>query len=413
MGPNPSDCNDCSLSENNECVNGCSDSTYFIRNSTRTCEKCHTLCGNGGCTESGLQNCLKQNTFAAGSGTTAIFTTIIIILAIVITLLVVFIVLRVQYGSSINHNFYFSSPFKRVGNTVVGDNNAKYTKTSQLQDIPLTSKDIALQSMEDKSLSEGIGLCSEMNAENKEAQEPTSGKEISEKKPEEYSLPFKINLGSQGMYTDVENLTPLEIPARKHVYTDVELEEPSILHRAVNIAPFHPPLPAFTINKKSPVPDKTDALPELDTDIKQDITEVFINREATEYIYDDASAPPKSSTLPPPSSVQVLKDSPYEDTDNALAMMELYRKSSSTERINTIQFLAKSSGMGQLISRQSVPALPSGPIPKKRLNTSLPQTPLQKSLSHSSNMTAHTPPTHTQSVTSIPQEESLYEDISG
>ena len=105
MGPNPSDCNDCSLSENNECVNGCSDSTYFIRNSTRICEKYHTLCGNGGCTESGLQNCLKQNIFTAGSGTTIIFIIIIIILAIVITLLVVFIVLRVQYGSSINHNF--------------------------------------------------------------------------------------------------------------------------------------------------------------------------------------------------------------------------------------------------------------------------------------------------------------------
>ena len=267
--------------------------------------------------------------------------------------------------------------------------------------------------MVDKSLLESIEQCSEMNAENKEAQEPTSGKEISEKKPEENSLPFKISLGSQGMYTDVDNLTPLEIPARNHVYTDVELEEPSILHRAVNMTPFYPPLPAFTINKKSPVPDKTDALPELDTDIKQDITELFLNTGATEYIYDDASAPPKSSTLPPPSSVQVLKDSPYEGADNALAMMEIYHKSSSTERINIIQFLAKSSGKGQLISRQSVPALPSGPIPKKRLNTSLPYTPLQKSLSHSSNITAHTYPTHTQSVTSIPQEESLYENISG
>lgn len=460
-GPEPSDCNDCSLSQDSVCVSECIDSTYFIRSTTRTCVKCDEACGNGGCTESGPLNCLKQGSLSAGPGTIAFVIIVVLILVGIIVVLVIVLVWKLK-GSRFKYKFHFRSKI-----TKDNDTETRYTSKSKVQDIPLNSIE------EQKIMSNPLFVEEGGNAFYTEAgpegfELESTGLEVlySDADTKDNQLPEKNSVvsASQDLYADMD-LPPSfpEIPqvtaSQDLLYTDMELILPEKEAKAV---PTLPPKPAEQEEEgksqpqtqKPPLPDK-DQLPpipakpekppppeppaevnastgpELYTDMQGGITEVFINTGADD-VYDDVEVSNYTPSHFSPPAESPIAESTYEDTDNALASMEQYRKSFGAGLKSSVPILPGEPARKSLSSnkRQSAPALPSQPIPKKRSsNPPLPATPLQKSLSLSSTVSSPVSPTSStfsrptsstfsrpQSVTSdgggIPEEESLYDDIS-
>ena len=101
----------------------------------------------------------------------------------------------------------------------------------------------------------------------------------------------------------------------------------------------------------------------------------------------------KSPLLDQSSGTEPVADALYEDTEVAAAEADRYRQLSS--------------------SNIQPPALPSRPVPKKRVSEPLPPTPLQKSLQTSASQAAIQQPIEEMYVEAGPIEESLYEAIPG
>lgn len=459
-GPNPADCNACSLAHAPDlnCVRECRDSTYFIRNSTRTCEKCADACGSGGCTEAGPQNCIRQGSLSAGPGTIAFVVIVVLILIAVIVVLVILILVMCRHrGSSVKYKL--PSIFKKKN----GDEMVRYTRSGPVQDIPLSSIE------EKKTLSnplfaeEGIDTCyNQMGVDTddhldvlysdaEDQQSPLSEKNIAVSASQDlyidmdYPSPSKpeVSASQDLLYTDMEpmlaNQGPELIPALPPKPVEQARKEPPIAPKESGKDGAKPPIPEKS-QKLPPPPPEVEAGSELYTDMEGGITEVFVN-PVTDDVYDDvvtspaSFSPPISSPLATanplaskytPDEEQLLgPDDTYEDTESALAMMEKYRKSFGAGSKSTTAFAPQAPQeppVKSLGKRQSAPALPSQPIPKKRpsstANTPLPQTPFQKSVSATS-LPSSTSPTSTltrpgsivSSGSGIPEEESLYDDI--
>ena len=246
--------------------------------------------------------------------------------------------------------------------------------------------------------------------------------------------------GSQDLYTDVDATPTLieEVSASQDVYTDMEMGPPSILARDHDVAPILPPKPTLKppisvppkessipehVSKKPPIPQKTEKpLPPgppaetadiLYTDMDGGVTEVFMNPIADTTYVDMGTSPPSGTSAPTSPSVPLIDDSLYEDTDSS-DFLDEYRKSMRDMKLPPVP---EESAAQKKKNRQSAPALPSAPIPKKRTSIPLPETPLRKSLSSASAASMSTSPTSTlsrpQSVASVPEEETLYDDIPG
>ncbi len=257
----------------------------------------------------------------------------------------------------------------------------------------------------------------------------------------EASLPEKNQLisGSQDLYTEMEapQAYPVieEMSASQDVYTDMEMGPPSIPTRDIPVVPVIPPKPTLkppiavppreaTISEqpseKPPIPQKAEKPPppgppsepgEMYTAMDAGITEVFMNPIAEDTYDDVASSPPGTSPPASSSPVPVEDSGLYEDTESS-DFLENYRKSKRDMKLPPVP-----ESRNDKKKRQSAPALPSGPIPKKKTSIPLPITPLQKSLSVSSMPSKPTSPTspdsRPMSVVSLPEEESLYDDIPG
>lgn len=428
-GPSGTDCGTCSLSQDSICVSKCEDSTYFIQNTTRTCERCDESCGDRGCIGNPV-NCLGVGSLSAGSGTVAFVIIIILILVTVIVVLVIVIVLRLR-GSSIS-KYRLPALFTTNGGGNSEEN--KYSRKAQVQNIPLAS-------IEEKKT-----MANPLFVENGNGDLEGNGINVLYT-ADENLLPEK-NTGfsaSQDLYTDMDNLPPASLPiemtsASQDLYTDMEpglstlppkpsepetqtdkKSAPPIPSKDQDSSDVKPPIPEKA-EKPPPPPPKPEAEAEADVggagaelyiEIEGGVTEVFINAGANaDEVYDDVQVPQDSD---------LITDSTYEDTESALAEMEQYRRSGNKKGPSTpFEALApeqKSFGT----KRVSAPALPMQPIPKKRLSsgTPLPPTPFQKSAS-SSTFSGPASPTSTlsrpESVTSnnsmvVPEEESLYDDI--
>ena len=459
-GPNASDCNRCNISLNGNCVSGCPGSTHFFRNATGSCEKCHTSCENRGCTENGPGNCLGIGPFVAGGGAVAFIIIIIFILVVVIVALVIVIVMKLRGRGGGNYNI---SSF----NGRVIDNerysNSRET-TAQVQAIPLNVIEEE-KTTNNPVFTDGGGMYNEMGHE-----EDTGLEALYTDAEAGHPLPEKNEpmSASQDLYTAMDS--PSELPmvegvtASQELYTDME---PILPEKDTKPVPVLPPKAESGGNKKEskapaplpppeipakddkPLPEKRDksSLPENDekppipakpekptppgppaeatsgevyTDMQGGITEVFVNAATQDDLYEDVVPPTNlpTSSSPPPSSPVV--DDTYEDTDDVLASVEQYRKSFGAGPSKSVTSF--SPPKQPLVKKQSAPALPSQPIPKKRQSGGqLPMTPLQKSLSNSSTLSNPISPTSSnfsrpQSVISdggIPEEESLYDDIPG
>jgi hypothetical protein len=435
-GPSPDECNACSLAHapNLNCVRECQDSTYFIRNSTRTCEKCADACGSGGCTEAGPQNCIRQDAFSAGSGTTAIVIVIILLLVIVIVVLVTLMIIvlyRRRSGSSAKYNF---SP-----KLLTRKSKKEPVQTTKVESVPLSSIEES-KTMANPVFSEGPDAnYSEMGVDN--YLESGLDALYIDADYEQTALPERNNTvsASQDLYTDMDNLPQSktmieEVPASQDVYTDMEQipilppkpekapptvppkdEEPQVVEEA------NPPSIPEKAQKPPPPPQETG---ELYTDMQGGITEVFVNPSPDElYVEPDQSATTSPVAKYRPPIEEPDPDATYEDTETALASVDHYRKSFGAGSNNTAALQPREPQKSTLPKRQSAPALPLQPIPTRRPSSSagtpLPPTPIQKSFS-TNNFQPSTSPTSTLtrpgSVISgggIPEEESLYDDISG
>ena len=242
--------------------------------------------------------------------------------------------------------------------------------------------------------------------------------------------------GSQDLYTEMDapkTSIPLieEVTASQDVYTDMEEMGPTSLPaRDTDTAPIIPPKPTLKppisvpppvaktesnkATEKPPIPQKAEKPPppgpptEFYADMDGGITEVFMNPMA-EDVYDDVAP---GTSPPPSSSVPVVDESLYEDTDSS-DFIEEYRKLKRDMKMPPVPETRSENRQ----KRASAPALPSGPIPKKRTSVPLPITPLQKSLSSSSvpanPISPTSPASRPISVASLPEEESLYDDIPG
>jgi len=252
--------------------------------------------------------------------------------------------------------------------------------------------------------------------------------------------------GSQELYTDMDVNTPTlieEVSASQDVYTDMEMGPPSIPSRDSDKArdsdttPIIPPKPTLKPTLKPPisVPPKVSSIPEqasekppipqksekppppeppsdLYTDMDGGVTEVFMNPTADD-TYDDVGNVPPSGTSASTSSVPMIDDDLYEDTES-FDFLDDYRKSKREMKLPPVP---EPQAVNKKQNRLSAPALPSAPIPKKKTSVPLPITPLQKSLSVSSTTSKPTSPTSTlsrpESIVSVPEEECLYDDIPG
>ena len=451
MGPQPSDCSSCSLYQDSTCVSNCKDNSYFI-NETRSCQKCDSSCGDGGCTGAGPENCLKRGAFVAGPGTVALVVIFIIILVAIIVVLVLGIIWRVK-GGKYKFNKYTLSFFSRNRSLENGLNdptsNARYTSRSPVQIIPLSS--VERKTANPIFVNEGTELYTEMGPEgvSNPLEEATTDVLYNDAETEQLALPEKNKLisASQDLYTEMDALSPTpqvqEVSASQDLYTDMEPILPEKQPISVPTLPPKPgskvdsedpkptpPLPAkdgdppiLPEDKKPPIPSRSEKNPppspppqikdsEVYTDMEDGIKEVFINPGTQDDVYDDVE-------LQSPNPITDI-DSTYEDTEGAINSMQQYKISSAGTQ--STSSLAQAQPAHRSITKGiSAPALPSQPIPKKRLSVPLPQTPLQKSLSSSSTVSSPTSTTPSvfsrpESVISdipIPEEESLYDDIPG
>ena len=437
-GPEPSDCNVCSLSQDSECVNECTDSTYFIRTTTRECVKCHSSCGTGGCREEGPGNCIRVSPLSAGGGTIAI---VIIVILILVAVIVVLIVILLWGLRDKRFKYKFPSQLTHRSGEVAEDSK----RTAELKSIPLKS----IEEPKDTANPAFMAEYSEMGPEDPGLDVLYSDAEGNTALPEKGA---PLSASQADIYTDMDgdqNLaqSPPEVEevsaSQDLLYTDME---PILPEKGAQPLPDLPPKPADMGSKeekpvpalppkedepsnsgeKPPLPAKADkpvppGPPPVDSnpttldeyiDMQGGIKEVFINAGAADDVYDDVQ---------PPTSID---DSTYEDTDAALESMQDYRRMMGTGNSakSTSNIVPREPPGRSLKNRQSAPALPSQPIPKKRSSgTPLPQTPLQKSLSSTSTVSSPTsPPTsmtfssRPQSIISgggIPEEESLYDDI--
>lgn len=440
-GANPSDCNVCSLAHAPDlsCVRECIDSTYFIRNATRTCERCADACGSGGCTEAGPQNCIRQGSFAAGPGTTAfVIIVVFILIAVIVVLVTVVVLLYRRRGSSIKYRlpkiFSIGKESRKTSEEM-----ARYTKSSQVQDIPLASIEEKKTMANPLFLEEGADACYPdeddvlyMDAENEKSLLPNKNNVVSTSQDlytdMDYPPSRSVTASQDMLYTDME---PGLIPARPPKPTELASKEPVAPPK--DLGPEKddiPPIPEKTQKPPPPPPEVEASSGELYTDMQGGITEVFINPVADD-VYDDVLAPSPPPTLSPMETLTYKQDekllgpdTTYEDTESALASMEQFRKSFGAGSKNTTNYVPQEPSKKPIGKQQSAPALPSQPIPKKRPSststTPLPPTPLQKSLSSTSFPTSISPTstlTRPGSIISdrggIPEEESLYDDIAG
>lgn len=434
-GPNATDCNACSLSQDSVCVSMCRDSTYFAQNATRTCERCDETCGNRGCTDN-PSNCIGVGSLSAGSGTIAFVIIIVLILVAVIVVLVVVIVLRLK-GSSISK--YKFPTFVTTNGRDSEENN--YSRKAQVQNIPLAS-------IEEKKT-----MANPLFVENGNGDlEVGSGIDVlySDAGTDENLLPEKNTefSASQELYTDMDNISPASPPvameemtsASQELYIDMEPAgtmptlppKPSEPETREEKKPA-PPIPSKDLDSsdvKPPIPEKAEKPPppppepeadvggtELYIEMDGGVTEVFINAGAgSDDVYDDVQGL---------QDTELITDSTYEDTESALAEMEQYRKSFRSGSNKGLSAPSepliperKSFGAKRMTS---APALPSQPIPKKRLSSGmpLPPTPFHKSASNSA-FSGPASPTSTlsrpESIISnssmvVPEEECLYDDI--
>ena len=474
-GPDSSDCIECNLRQDGECVSECTpNNAYFIENATRTCVMCHSSCGDVGCTGAGPGDCSRQGSLSAGPGTVAFVIIVILLLVIVIVILIIFIVYKFRPSAREKYSVNDNIPTSFSNNIELGENdtafsssdNSRYIKTANVQSIPLASIEedkTAVNPLYNKE--GGMELYSEMGPEDGDAisdvlytvAEPDDENPLPEK-----NIPMSA---SQDLYTEMGDLSsslPIveEFSASQDVYTDMESAPLTLPPKPTPLpppsgepVPERPPVPVLPPKseiketKKAPapppsvpekneadkplIPDKPEKPPppgppsetaegptELYVDMQEAITEVFINNNATtqDDLYEDVHGDQPNSSVP-------TIDDTYEDTETMAAAVEDYRKSfvAGTKRTGQPIISGEPDKKSLRQSRQSAPALPSQPIPKRYSSTTLPPTPLQKSLSGTSfsSMTSPTSPTsigRPESViseASIPEEESLYDDIPG
>ena len=447
-GLGSSDCNRCSLTHapDDRCVLECQDSTYFIRNSTRRCERCADACGTRGCTEAGPENCNSQSPFSAGPGTTALVIIIILILIAVIAVLAVIVFLMYRRrGSSAKYKFPNVFSTRKKNN----EEATRYTRSAQVQSIPLASIE---QEKEMQSnplfVEEGpAGLYSEMGVDHE------MDELYSDAEGHEHGMFLEKNnavSASQDLYTDMDNLPPSkpvleEVSASQDVYTDMEpilsKQEPTPLpalppkpvDKKEDTDPLLPPNEPGRDEARPPIPEKAQKPPppppepsgELYTDMQGGITEVFINPTADDLYVDVETPETPAAKYVPPEEEPLESDTTYEDTESVLASMDQYRnKSFGAGTRNASASVLQNSNAKSISKRQSAPALPSQPIPTRKPSTSagtpLPPTPMHKSLSATS-FPSSTSPTSTltrpgsviSSGSAIPEEECLYDDIGG
>ena len=406
-GPTARDCNGCSVDPNTmrllpfvegECVLECN-STSYVNNATGMCELCDESCTDG-CVGSGPERCNDSRLFVAGSGAIAIFVVILIILVIIIVLLVAFLVWKTyktkKYGVADQESFELTERYTRkpsdiaAAETTLSQTEKKKEKPVEKAGAPSGGAFVP---------EEGVELYTEMGPEDVDSQKPAEPRRS------------EGVTGSQDLYTDMEAPTA---EAQPPVRPPKPEEKPPAKAPAEKKPP--PPLPSLE-KPAPPRPPPPAAEPEVYTEMDANVQEVFINPGAEEEysemtspevdeFYEDAGSvqpttTPKSTSisdeksplLDQSSGTEPVADALYEDTEVAAAEADRYRQLSSAN----IQ----------------PPALPSRPVPKKRVSEPLPPTPLQKSLQTSTSHAAIQQPIEELYVEAAPIEESLYEAIPG
>jgi len=404
-GPTARDCNGCAVDPSTmrplptmdgECVLRCNSTSY---NATGVCMPCDESCTSG-CSGPGPEGCSVPNRFAAEPGAIAIFVVISIILVIIIVLLVVFLVWKTyktkKYGVADQESLELTERYTRKPSDIAAVETT-FSQTEKKKEKPVEKA--GAPSGGAFVPEEGVELYTEMVPE-----------EVDSQKPAEPRRSEGIT-GSQDLYTDMEAPTA---EAQPPVRPPKPEEKPPPKAPAEKKPP--PPIPSLE-KPAPPRPPPPAAEPEVYTEMDANVQEVFFNAGAeeeysemtspeVEEFYEDAGSvqpttTPKSTSisdeksplLDQSSGTEPVADALYEDTEVAAAEADRYRQLSS--------------------SNIQPPALPSRPVPKKRVSEPLPPTPLQKSLQTSASQAVIQQPIEEMYVEAGPIEESLYEAIPG